>query len=227
MYKSEKHKTLKVIAIVLVVLLVALAITAVIGRLTSGSWDISKWLEKDNTVTFNIDTVAMAKLTEKDFEYAIPVTLSQFMGGEGNEDEIIFAYILLISYDEATEELVVFATINPFGELPLLGLFVRAQGFPADEVPNITESDNIWQDYFLGGYEYSALLCAPYSVVGLPMTGVGYINFWLYMSETLDLSNAADLLNILVPAPSATLHFDAPGTRCPTEKIMNILIGGK
>lgn len=170
-----------------------------------------------NVTAFDVDLDAVMELTDEDLGSCVPVTVGTFLGSSSSDD---FAYIDLISYEEATETLVVVAHSEMLG----CGIFVRSQGFKQEEVAKILQSTSIFNDYFMK-YQYEAYLYV------VEQKDESYAGSWINLSLMgivqvfLGGSNDINLEEIAIPAPSATLKFDTKGTFKPTDNVMNALTG--
>lgn len=173
--------------------------------------------ETPESTTFNLDVMAIMELTDEDFEDSIPITLAQFLGNEGGEDDTPFAYIHLISYNESDEELVLFASTVDLS----LGILVRSKDFTKEELPKLAKSKAILQEYFFQR-QYEAYLCGADTSNLIPKA------YWVNMSILWlgdmfgDMDNLSDFA---IDAPSAVLQFDAEGTHKPSDKIMTAITG--
>lgn len=173
--------------------------------------------ESPESTTFNLDVMAIMELTDEEFEDSIPVTLAQFLGNEGDEEDTPFAYIHLISYNESDEELVLFASTVDLS----LGILVRSKDFKKAELPKLAKSKAILQEYFFQR-QYEAYLCGADTSSLIPKA------YWVNMSILWladmfgDMDNLSDFA---IDAPSAVLQFDAEGTHKPSNKIMTAITG--
>lgn len=170
------------------------------------------------STTFNLNVMSIMELTDEDFEDSIPITLAQFLGNEGGEDDTPFAYIHLISYNESEEELVLFASTADLS----LGILVRSKDFKKAELHKLAKSKAILQEYFFQR-QYEAYLCGADTSSLIPKA------YWVNMSilwlADMFGSGIDDYADFAIDAPSAVLQFDAEGTHKPSSKIMTAIAG--